>query len=206
MTTDMVEEESEPQDADPAAFNIKAHRRYLLSVARMQLGDKSLAEDVVQDTLLAAIECLPAYKQQSSMRTWLTGIMKYKLLDALRNRTRTPAPVSTLRIPQTHRSIAQLFDEKGCWWACPEPWEHPDQALTQVDFLRVMEQCLSKLSPTAAQAFLQREVMEMETGEISESTKLNPNHLGVVLYRARMALRECLSDNWFAGKGGNHGA
>ena len=47
---------------------------------------------------------------------------------------------------------------------------------------------------------MMREVMELETDEICKELTINANNLWVILYRARMSLRQCLEQNWFAGK------
>ena len=64
-----------------------------------------------------------------------------------------------------------------------------------------MDFCLEKLPPNTARVFMMREVMELETDEICKELTITSNNLWVILYRARMSLRECLEQNWFAGNG-----
>jgi RNA polymerase sigma factor (sigma-70 family) len=75
------------------AAQLDAHRGYLLRVARLQLRDEALAEDVVQDTLLAALSG-KGFAGKSSLKTWLTGILKHKIVDAIRRKQRAPAAVA----------------------------------------------------------------------------------------------------------------
>jgi RNA polymerase sigma-70 factor (ECF subfamily) len=63
--------------------------------------------------------------------------------------------------------------------------------------MKVFESCLDRLPDAAAHAFVLRAVLDVETDEVAAATGLSPNHLGVTLYRARLALRECLSAHWF---------
>lgn len=191
-------EESRVAGATALASELERHRAYLLAVARLHLADGAAAEDVVQETLIAALAGYHAFEGRSSLRTWLTGVLKKKVIDALRTGNRTPVPVSTLAVPEERRGITRLFDETGTWTAQPNAWDDPDAALAQGEFLRVLESCLGALPPATARAFLLRELMELETPEVASALAMKPNHLGVVLYRARMALRECLTRNWFS--------
>lgn len=191
-------DDSPAASATTLASELEVHRAYLLAVARLHLADGAAAEDVVQETLIAALAGHHAFEGRSSLRTWLTGVLKKKVVDALRTGNRTPVPVSTLAVPEERRGITRLFDEIGTWSAQPSAWDDPDAALAQGEFLRVLENCLGALPPAAARAFLLRELMELETPEVADALAIKPNHLGVVLYRARMALRECLTHNWFA--------
>ena len=62
----------------------------------------------------------------------------------------------------------------------------------------MMEFCLEKLPPNTARVFMMREVMELESDEICKELTITANNLWVILYRARMSLRECLQLHWFA--------
>ena len=83
----------------------------------------------------------------------------------------------------------------------PADWGDPEDALNQRQFFDVMDFCLEKLPPNTARVFMMREVMELETDEICKELTINANNLWVILYRARMALRQCLEQNWFARNG-----
>src|SRR5207237_10163020 len=73
---------------------IHTHRGYLLRVAVLQLRDGDLAEDVVQDTLVAALQGAKGFSGRSSLKTWLTGILTHKIVDAIRRKTREPTLAS----------------------------------------------------------------------------------------------------------------
>jgi len=182
--------------------DLDQHRGYLLRVARLQLRDEALAEDVVQETLLAALSG-SGFSGKSSLRTWLTGILKHKIVDAIRRKQREPMVASAFGDIESELDIEDfdaLFNERGGWDAKPADWGDPDAALSQRQFLDVMDICLDKLPPNTARVFMMREVMELETDEICKELAINANNLWVILYRARMALRLCLEQNWFADK------
>ena len=183
--------------------DLDQHRGYLLRVARMQLRDEALAEDVVQETLLAALSG-SGFSGKSSLRTWLTGILKHKVVDAIRKKQREPTVASAFGNVESELDIEDLdglFKDNGGWDSNPSDWGDPDAALNQRQFFEMMDFCLEKLPPNTARVFMMREVMELETDEICKELTITANNLWVILYRARMSLRECLEQNWFAGKG-----
>ena len=187
------------------ASRCNAHRGYLLRVAVLQLRDSEVAEDVVQDTLLAALQGAGAFSGRSSLKTWLTGILKHKIIDAIRRKSREPALTSLNEEAQID-DLDALFDESGHWDNPPADWGDPESALSRQQFLEVMQMCLEKLPPNTARVFMMREVMDLDSEEICKELSITSTNLWVILYRARMALRQCLEQNWFASAGGTGGA
>jgi RNA polymerase sigma-70 factor (ECF subfamily) len=189
--------------AADVSSELQAHRGYLLRVARLQLRDEALAEDVVQETLLAALSGA-GYSGKSSVRTWLTGILKHKVVDAIRRKQRDPIPAADFGDLEAELDIEAFesgFTAAGRWTAPPADWGNPEETLERREFLAVMDFCLEKLPPNAARVFMMREVMELGTEEICKELAITANNLWVILYRARMALRQCLEQNWFAPAG-----
>jgi RNA polymerase sigma-70 factor (ECF subfamily) len=185
-------------DMADSAFTtqLETHRRYLLRIATLQLRDTALAEDVVQDTLVAALQGEKGFSGKSSLRTWLTGILKHKVVDAIRQKTRAPTFASfddECRVDD----LDALFDETGHWENPPADWGNPESQLSQQQFFEVMQGCLENLPPNTARIFVMREVMELETDEICTELTITSNNLWVILHRARLSLRECLEQRWF---------
>lgn len=176
---------------------LQTQRGYLLRVARLQLRDSALAEDVVQDALAAALTAQASFSGKSSVKTWLTGILKHKIVDAIRRRQRDPISASVLDEEGDLEDFDGLFKNNGAWAAPPADWGDPEQALTRRQFFEVMELCMEKLPPKTARVFLMREVMDLDSDEICKELAITPNNLWVILYRARMSLRECLQLKWF---------
>jgi RNA polymerase sigma-70 factor (ECF subfamily) len=183
--------------ASDFASRCNSHRGYLLRVAVLQLRDNDLAEDVVQDTLVAALQGAQAFSGRSSLKTWLTGILKDKIIDAIRRKTREPS-IAPLDEETQLEDMDALFDETGHWDNPPADWGDPEAALSRVQFMDMMQFCLEKLPPNTARVFMMREVMELESDEICKELAITSTNLWVILYRARMALRQCLEQNWFA--------
>jgi len=181
---------------------LERQRSYLLRVARLQLRDTALAEDVVQDTLAAALTARDGFTGKSTVKTWLTGILKHKIVDAIRRKQREPVYASVLDEEGDLEDFEGLFKTNGAWQAPPADWGDPEQSLSRQEFFEVMQICLDKLPPNTARVFMMREVMELSSDEICKELTITANNLWVILYRARMSLRECLEMNWFSG-GGN---
>src|SRR5437016_360220 len=169
---------------------VEGERPYLLRYAALQLRDRPTAEDVVQETLLAALAGEASFGGRSNLRTWLTGILKHKIVDAIRRASRE-APTAD------EDQMEELFDETGHWREMPSAWADPDASLEQKEFFVKLEECLSRLPARTAQAFMLREHLGFETDEICKELGVTATHCWVLLYRARMALRLCLEQNWF---------
>ena len=175
---------------------IEALRPYLLRYAAMELRNPETAEDCVQEALLAALSAEASFEGRSNLRTWLTGILKHKIVDAIRRASRE-RPVEDME-DGAISDVDALFDETGHWREALQPWENPDGALHQKQFLLALESCLGGLPARTAQVFMLREHLGLETGEICKELGLTATNCWVLLYRARMLLRECLEKSWFA--------
>jgi RNA polymerase sigma-70 factor (ECF subfamily) len=187
-------------DAARFAAELDTHRRYLLRVAQLQLRDTDLAEDVVQETLVAALSAQSGFTGKSSVKTWLTGILKHKIVDAIRQKQRQPIFAASFDEETDLDEFDPMFQDNGRWEAPPADWGDPENALSRREFFDVMEFCLEKLPPNTARVFMMREVMDLESDEICKELSITANNLWVILYRARMALRQCLEQSWFAGQ------
>jgi RNA polymerase sigma-70 factor (ECF subfamily) len=181
---------------EPAA--IEAERGYLLRFARLQLRNPAQAEDAVQETLLAAIEGASRFSGRSSLRTWLTGILKHKIIDQLRRAAREQSFAEADDRTEAE-AIDALFAGDGHWRNMPSDWGNPDAALENSRFRTAFELCLQRLPERTARVFTMREVMDMSTGEICQELQITPTTCWVLLHRARLTLRECLEITWFDG-------
>jgi RNA polymerase sigma-70 factor (ECF subfamily) len=173
---------------------LEALRPYLLRYASLQLRNKEAAEDAVQETLVAALAGERGFAGRSNLRTWATGILKHKIVDAVRRASRER--------PLEHgdeaaaEDLDALFDVTGHWREPPQAW--PEQALEDKQFIEALEKCLASLPARSGQVFLMREHLGVETADICKELGITPTHCWVLLYRARMALRECLEKGWLA--------
>lgn len=177
---------------------MEQHRTYLLRYAMLQLRDPALAEDAVQETLLAAIENRSSFGGKSSLKTWLVSILKHKIIDLLRKRSRESA-FTELDGGEEDGKFDELFDQRAHWQGghAPSNWGNPDQSLENKKFWEMFEFCAERMSAPVARVFMLREVMGLSTEEICKDLGISTSNCWVMLHRARMSLRLCLETNWF---------
>jgi len=180
---------------------VERMRPYLLRYAALQLRDAATAEDAVQEALLAALAAEANFAGRSNLRTWLTGILKHKIVDAIRRQSRERAasePGPGDDPGELEGAFDGLFDRRGHWSEAPDAWRQPEGSLQQKQFFAALETCLRALPERTARVFMMREHLGLETSEICKELGITATHCWVMLHRARMALRLCLEKNWFA--------
>jgi RNA polymerase sigma-70 factor, ECF subfamily len=177
---------------------LAALHKPLLRFAQLQLRNDSMAEDVVSETLLAILEKPDNFEGRSSLRTYATGILKFKIIDVIRLRGRE-VHIEPLDEQSMDDALDALFHADGHWREPPQPWQHPEKALEHSQFLEALQACVDRLPAKVGRVFMMREWLERETDDICEELGITANHCGVMLYRARMQLRECLGRGWFKG-------
>ncbi|HJT22273.1 MAG TPA: sigma-70 family RNA polymerase sigma factor [Nitrospira sp.] len=179
--------------SDPGEW-IDRHGDYLFRYALMRVRHADIAEDLLQDTLLAALRSRTHFAGQSPERFWLLGILKHKLADYYRKASHEePAD-------DGHDDWRSSFDERGHWIAeekGPKEWTtDPGTILEQKEFWTSLTQCLGELPPRQANAYSLREIDGLESAEVCRTLDISASNLWVMLYRVRMHLRRCLETKW----------
>ena len=185
---------------DPRVAEIESHRPYLVRYALAQLRDAELAQEAVQEALLAALEGLAKFDGRSTLRTWLTSILRFKVIDLQRRAIADRQRVELTDFAAEGEDDAwldDLFDESGHWREPPQSWSNPEAALEQRRFWEAFERCLDRLPGAAGRVFFKREVMGEETRAICDSEGITQSNCWVILHRARQGLRKCLEMSWF---------
>ena len=171
----------------------------LLNFARMQLRNDSMAEDCVSETMLAILEKPDSFEGRSTLRTFATGILKFKIIDVIRKRGRE-VHVEPLDEQSVDDALDALFVSDGHWREPPPVWQQPEKALEQSQFFSTLQVCVDRLPAKMGRVFMMREWLERETDDICADLGITSTNCGVMLYRARMQLRDCLGRSWFAGQ------
>lgn len=182
-----------PIALDPGRW-VDAHADVLYRFAMLRVRDATAAEELVQETFLAALQSMERYAGQSSERTWLVGILKHKIVDHFRKLARDRGPVET-----TNDADLQLFDENRYWIHedGPRDWgPDPSTDYERSRFGEILQQCLSGLPPRMAAAFTMREIDDLDSAEVCKVLEVTSTNLWVILHRARAQLRLCLESNW----------
>jgi RNA polymerase sigma-70 factor (ECF subfamily) len=185
---------------DPSQW-IDEHGDILFRFAFLRLRDEAAAEDLVQETLLSAIQSLEKFGGKSSERTWLVGILKHKLIDHYRKNSKQ------MQLTEEDTDLSNLdgfFSRPDKWdghWAVAlrpvDPEQSPDQVMEKREFWEVMNQCLSALPERVASVFALREIDGLSSDDICSALGLSANNFWVIMHRARMQLRRCIEIKWF---------
>jgi len=184
---------------DPRLADIEAQRPYLMRYALAQLRDSLLAEEAVQEALLAAVEGLASFQGHSTLRTWLTSILRFKIADQQRRvvQERSRMETGDADSQDDEAWLDALFDETGHWRDPPQAWANPEAALEQRRFWETFERCLERLPARGGRVFFKREVMGEDTDDICRAEGISASNCWVILHRARLGLRSCLELHWF---------
>jgi len=181
---------------DPETW-VDRYGDYLYGYALSRIQDLPIAEDLVQETFLAALQSRKQFEGRSALKTWLTGILKHKIMDHFRKKMRE----STADHPSSIENPDKFFDKKGQWQQAPAKWTaNPHTLYEQQEFMKVLQNCLSELPGRLPIIFTLREMMGESTQKICQILDISATNCGVMLYRARIYLRQCLEINWISGK------
>ena len=158
---------------------LKDHTRLLYRFALKNVRDPALAEDLVQETFLAALAGAGnRFAGRSSVRTWLTGILKHKITDALRERARAPLSFDEEALGAHEADRALLHGDA-----------EPEAATMRRRFLEACQRHLDRMSARAAQAFVLTDVLGHDTDEVCAMLGITSSNLWTTLHRVRRSLR-----------------
>jgi RNA polymerase sigma-70 factor (ECF subfamily) len=173
---------------------VDTHADYLFNFAIGQVRDPSVAEDLVQETFLAAVKACETFSGQSSERTWLVGILRHKLYDHLRKTCRERAH----RHEAAPANDAETWEESMLWLHdMAAESQSPSRRIELAEFRQNLELALGKLPPRIAQVFQLYAIEERPNHEVCAQMEISASNLWVMLHRARKQLREELRGWWF---------
>lgn len=173
---------------------VKEHGDFLFRFAFRKLGDRFIAEDLVQETFIAAINSRNAFKGDSSLQTWLVSILKNKLIDHVRKFSRET------QLPQNDDDLGGIFTSFGTWssWHFKRWDTCAESNLDRMKLFSALERCITKLPTKMRAIFLARHSKDAESAEICRELKISQSVLDTSMFRARLLLRSCLDKNWFS--------
>lgn len=176
-----------------------ALRGDMLRFAQLQLRDHAAAEDLVQESIEAALRKFSTFSGQSTLKTWVFAILRNRIIDHLRQANRSVAMSSLIEDGEDwQEQLETLFKDNGTWQpgARPARWPTPDNAMESRQFWEAFEICLTHLPENSARAFMMREFLGFDTEEICSQLKISVSNCHVLLHRARIKLRGCLEAGW----------
>jgi RNA polymerase sigma-70 factor (TIGR02943 family) len=173
-------------------------RKELLRFAVLRLGNPEVAEDVVQETIMAILTGSDRFSHRAALKTWVYSILKNKIADVFRDRwNRSRVDLATE--PGEETDFDALFKENVQWRPADRAaaWGNPELSLENRQFWKMFAICMNKLPKNASQAFTMRELLGMETDEICKELGISSSNCWVILHRARLSLRILFMQNWF---------
>ena len=190
-------ETTSPLD-DPATW-VDEYGDFLYRYALSRVKNPIIAEDLVQETFLAALKARQKFQGRSTARTWLIAILKHKIVDYIRKKVReqTSDKIESLLDAAANDSREMGFNSHGGWKNPPAKWDaNPTDIYEQKEFIDILYHCMGELPERQARAFMLREIDGLTTDEICKALGISATNSWVILYRARMQLRQCLETNW----------
>ncbi len=183
--------------SDPADW-VDRYGDALLRFAGGRVASRELAEDLVQETFLAAFRHRAQFDGKSAFGTWLVAILRRKIVDYHRKSGRSPDLDA-----ESLAAVDDPFTAKGKWSGSSTEWRTAPKDLAEnAEFWNVFHSCMSGLPRHLAQAFQMRELARVTVDDASKQTGITPKNLAVRLHRARLLLRKCLEKNWFRSEPG----
>lgn len=183
-------------------FNNAAVRAVALQVkhfAENQLRNSELAEDVLQEALLAAYCYEGRFVGLSCFRAWLFAVAKNKVSDHLRSKYKNSPTISSETFDEHVEN--EIFTEQGRWTKglMPQAWIDPSHYFDRVEFWQIFEICLNDLPPSQARAFMMREFLDFDASQVCQELDISYPNFKVMMHRARLRIRACLELKWFGG-------
>ncbi len=176
---------------------VKLYAQQLYAFACARLSDKTVAEDLVQETFLSALKSVNTFRLEVSERNWLYAILKNKIIDHYRK----TAKQSFTDLTALTERIETYFEDDGHWKESqrPDKWQVVQlERIETAEFQAIFEQCKQKLNELQNAVVSLKFLEEKESDEICKELEISASNYWVILHRAKLQLRKCLEKNWFA--------
>jgi len=184
----------EDNSLNPATW-VDKYGNYLYNYAITRVYDQVTAEDLVQDTFYSAVKAIDKFEGRSTVKTWLTSILKRKIIDNYRknSRNKEDAILDNDTFFQTDGILKGHWEDEHL----PNDWQ-VDMSLTDsTEFYKVLQECLANLPDKMAATFTMKEIDEISTEEICKELDISPSNLWVMIHRSKLKLRKCIEKKWF---------
>lgn len=177
---------------------ISAYGDYLLNHAFFRVRNRELAEDLVQETFISALKSRDTYNGTASERTWLTAILKNKIIDHYRSRLNKQTQQTDSIDNNTNNDFFNS-DTAFHWFETKQPkeWNNAEQSIESNEFNTALMECMKKMPEKLATVFSLKYIDDEATETICKEVGITSSNYWVIIHRAKLQLRECLEKNWF---------
>mgnify|MGYP006283596905 CR=1 FL=1 len=172
----------------------------MISWAYYKTSDKGIAEDIVQETFLAASRAFDKFEKKSSTKTWLFSILRNKIYDHHRSKFKNKEfNESKISSAEEDSFLDQFFDENNEWKIPSRPvnWDEDENLLDDTEFLAILEYCMEELPEKWFSCIHLKYLKEIDGKKICQDLEISPSNFWQILHRAKLKLRECLEKKWF---------
>lgn len=192
--------DSEGHLLEPQSW-VERYGDYLFNYAVVRVNDREKAEDLVQETFLAGLKAKDRFLGKSSERTWLTSILKRKVIDIYRKQySSKESSLDAYEIDVSDGDFYRSEDPfKGHWLEGKGPNSYsllPEGEMEQEELARFIQLCIEALPSNLAAAFVMKMVDEEDSDTICKELGITPSNLWVMLHRSRLRMRNCLENKW----------
>jgi RNA polymerase sigma-70 factor, ECF subfamily len=163
----------------------------------LRVKDVDSAEEIVQNTFLAAVQAQSSFAGLSTEKSWLFGILKHKIMDHFRAQKR----LLSFNVSDNDDSTENEYESSGHWKIFPKDWGlDPEKAAENNELARHLRRCLDALPKKTRQIFIMKEVDGLDSTQICNEFDIKPTNLWVILHRARNHLKQCLETHWLSNR------
>ena len=177
---------------------VSRYADYLYTYAVLRINDENLARDLVQETFLAALERKGDFEGRSTEKTWLTAVLKNKIVDVYRSRSKALAKGNVTTNPDG-TDVGFFDNDNGHWNDQHRPVEmgiEQADALENKEFQQILKACMNKLPALWLAVFSMKHIDDETTEVICSVLKLSPSNFWVIIHRTKVNLRSCLQKYW----------
>jgi len=172
----------------------KLYADYMFHYTHSRISDYEMSKDLVQETFLAALKAMHNFRGDSNEKTWLTSILKRKIIDHYRKKNSTKGQA------EVHMSFYEEGSKKGNWLEeqVPHEWDNTtEKTIENSELKSVLELCIDLLPDKYNTVFRMKTINNIESDDICKELEISSSNLWVMIHRARTQLRKCLEENWF---------
>jgi RNA polymerase sigma-70 factor (TIGR02943 family) len=177
---------------DDIILLVQFHTNDLFSYSLSKVQQKEIAEDLVQETFIAAYQSYHKYEGKSNAKTWLFSILKHKIADYCRSAYKKRQEVSS-------GMIESLFDENLRWKPeyRPTDWGNEKELLDDTEFQKTLKNCFEKLPEKWSSAVRLKYLEDHDADGICNQLEISKPNFWQIIHRAKLQLRNCLELHWF---------
>jgi len=177
---------------------INFYADYLLNYAYFRVRNRELAEDLIQETFISALKSQHTYNGTANEKTWLTAILKNKIIDYYRSSLSNQSKITDSINGNTNNDFFNTetsfhwFEKKQ-----PQDWNNTEKSIESAEFNAALANCMQKMPEKLAVVYSLKYIDDEATETICKEVGITSSNYWVMIHRAKLQLRECLEKNWF---------